>query len=225
MRLGVWFAILTASTVFAALQLGGWGLLLLYPACTLAACATGYLGAGAVVFGKRPDGSRAWWATALMAPYMLTAWVIWRGLRYVRREHCCHELLPGVIIGRRLLPHELPREVTAVVDLTAEMWEAAGVRTGRDYLARPILDGHVPGDAVLLALVREIDTLDGCTYIHCAEGRGRTGMVAAALLIAGGHADDPTAALALGRERRASLRLSTSQAAILERVTTALRSR
>ena len=180
MRLGVWFAALTAGTIFGALQLGGWGLLLLYPATTLAACATGYLGAGAIVFGKRHDGSRAWWATLLMAPYVLTAWAIWRALRFVRQEHCCDALLPNVIIGRRLLPQELPDQVTVVIDLTAEMWEATGVRANRKYLARPILDGHVPTDAALIALTREIDALNGCVYIHCAEGRGRTGVNLAA---------------------------------------------
>ena len=223
MRLGVWFATLCAGAVFAAVELGGWGWVFLWPAATLAACAAGYLGAGAGVFGKRPDGSRALWATLLMAPYILGAWLTWRALRLWRREPAYQELVPGLFIGRRLLGHELPRTIHTVVDLTAEMWEAAGVRDGRRYLGRPILDGHVPHDRELIALVREIDNLDGAVFVHCAEGRGRTGMLAAALLIARGRANDVAAALAAGRSRRPTLRLSPAQKAIVERVRPRLR--
>ena len=141
-------------------------------------------------------------------------------------SHCV--ILPDgeVSVYRKLhlSPRELPGEIDTVVDLTAEMWEAAEIRATHRYLARPILDGHVPDDTALVALVGEIEALAGSVYIHCAEGRGRTGMLAAALLIARGRAPDLSTALNLGRQRRPSLRLSASQAALVERVSAELRS-
>jgi protein-tyrosine phosphatase len=224
MRYAVTFLLLGATAVAAAVTGGGWAWLWLWPGACLLAVGTGYAGAGPRVFGKRSDGSRAGWAILVQAPYLGVAWLIWWLLRRVRTEPCCHALAPDLFIGRRPRPAEMPAAVAAIVDLTCELSESAAVRRGRRYLCVPVLDGHVTSDGTFVALVHALARPGETTYVHCAEGRGRTGALAVALLLARGLATDVDSALTLARSTRPSLRLSRSQRAQLERLTPLLRS-
>jgi protein-tyrosine phosphatase len=51
----------------------------------------------------------------------------------------------------------------------------------------------------------------GTIYIHCAQGHGRTGMFAAAVLLSSGQAATPEEALRLVTSARPGVRLSGDQ--------------
>ena len=96
------------------------------------------------------------------------------------------------------------------------------VARAKRYLSFPILDGYVPKPRDLLDLVRRIDDTSGTTYIHCAEGYGRTGMVAAAILLARGLAQDVDEAVRQVRRKRPGVRLRRAQRRTVAQVAQAL---
>jgi protein-tyrosine phosphatase len=109
-------------------------------------------------------------------------------VRLTSSEDCWNEVVPGVFVGRRPLANEVPEEVTLIVDLTSESAEVRAVRTGRRYLAFPMLDTGTACEDDFERLVRRVADWQEPVYIHCAQGHGRTGLVAAAVLVAKGHA-------------------------------------
>jgi protein-tyrosine phosphatase len=218
MRYAVVFSILGLCLILLAAQLGGPGWLLVWPAVSFLALALAYAGLGSRVFGKRPDGTRAWWAFGLLLPYLALAWLVWHLKRLFSKEPCWNEVGPGLWLGRRALPHELPADVTLVVDLTAEFPAPRRLAPGRTYLCVPTLDAHVPDEKAFRDLVGHIAAWPGNVYIHCALGHGRSATVAAAVLIARGLARDPRQAEELLRLARPGVRLMKPQRALLARL-------
>ncbi len=190
----------------------------LWGSLALGVVGLGYAGLGPRVFGKRSDGRMSPLSLVILAPYLLLAWSVWYLSRALRRESPFNELVEGVIIGRRLLPGEYPEEVESVVDLTAEFPASSRIRQGRNYRVFPMLDATPSTPAVLEQVVRTIMDLPGDVYIHCAEGRGRTGLVAASLLLARGDARSADEAMALVLERRPLVRLNATQRKTLDEV-------
>jgi protein-tyrosine phosphatase len=90
----------------------------------------------------------------------------------------------------------------AELALTSE--SASSVASGLDFLSFPILDRSVPNshEAVAQLLDRIVDALHGGkgVALHCRQGIGRSGMIAAAALISGGENAD-TAINAVRRSR------------------------
>jgi protein-tyrosine phosphatase len=218
MKYAVLFFILGLSFIVLAAELGGPGWLLVWPAVSFLAVGLAYAGLGPRVFGKRPDGTRAWWALGLLLPYLALSWFVWNVLRLLSKEACWHEVAPGIWLGRRALAHELPADVTLVVDLTAEFRAPRYMVPGRTYLCVPTLDASVPDEKTFRALIDRIVTWPGNVYIHCALGRGRSATVAAAVLMARGLAHDPWQAEELLRRARPGVRLLKSQRALLARL-------
>jgi protein-tyrosine phosphatase len=214
------FSIASLLLCVAALVERGGHLVLLWPALSLGLAAAAYAGAGPGLFGKRPDGTLHPLSVLGLFPFFGFSWLIWHVSRLASGEEPFHRLAPRIWIGRRLLHREYPEGVEAVVDLTCEFQEPRLVRSRRIYRSFPVLDGGVPEPGALVALVREIQELAvRCrVYIHCAEGHGRTGTVAAALLIALGDAPGPEEALRLLRERRPTARLSGRQVDLVHTV-------
>ncbi len=105
-----------------------------------------------------------------------------------------------------------------MVDLTAEFPEPEGVRNGRDYICVPTLDASVPVDGQFVELVETVNRIDGSTYVHCAQGHGRSGTLVAALLLARGAAKSVDEAVATVRKARPGVRLNAQQKALLTRV-------
>jgi len=147
------------------------------------------------LYGKRPDGTRAWWSTLLLLPFLGPMWAYWHVRRPLLSEAPWHELLPDLLIGRRLLDREFQLTVDHVVDLTCEYTERPRQRRHPGYLSLPIVDGAAPPAAVLEDYVLQLRDLQGRIYLHCAEGHGRTALVAAAVLIDRGLAADSEQAL------------------------------
>lgn len=190
--------------------------LLLWLSSNLAIVATGYAGLGPRVFGKREDGTLGPLTMFVLAPYLLLTWTVWHASRLLRREVPFNRLVGDVTIGRRLLPRELPSGIDAVVDLTAEFREPHGVRTGRTYQSFPILDGSAPQPAALEHMAREVSALPGEVYVHCAEGHGRTALVAAAILLVRGKAATSDEAVQLVLESRAKAHMNRQQRQALD---------
>lgn len=126
--------------------------------------------------------------------------------------------MPGLWIGRRLLPGEVPAGVSLIVDLTAEFHEPAGVRAGRTYVSLPTLDAMVPDAAAFTTVLKRAAEADGGVLVHCALGHGRTGLMAAAILMARRAAADPTIALTMLRTLRPGVRLNQGQRRRLDEI-------
>jgi len=213
LKLGV-LLLLMGGFFYYGIQVGGFGVTLFWPGLSFSIVASGYFGLGPRVFGKRSDGTIAWYALVLLLPYFVYTWVVWRLVLLFSREDCYNRVSPELYLGRRALAHELPPEVATVVDLTSEFPEPKGVRTGREYICVPTLDACVPSN--FEALVERILDLSPPTYIHCAQGHGRSGTLVAALLMAKGTAKDADEAMSLVRTARPGVRLNARQEAFLQ---------
>ena len=212
------FVVVAALLFYAALTLDGAGLMLLWPALSFALVAAAYMGLGTRIFGKRRDGTLGWEFIVALFPYLLFTWTVWHLARWMRREPAYHTIAPGLVAGRRLLSREIPDKIRTVVDLTAEFPEPRGVRTAGTYVSHPMLDASVPTEAELRELIDRISRSPEPVYIHCAEGHGRTGLVAAAVLVRKGLAKDAREALATLKRIRPGIALKPAQQALLHRV-------
>jgi hypothetical protein len=79
------------------------------------------------------DGRIRWWAVVVLGPYLGLVWVVWRVQRWVSRERCADEIVPGVWVGRRPVCGEVPEGVGMVVDVTCEFAEPAAVLVAKGY--------------------------------------------------------------------------------------------
>jgi protein-tyrosine phosphatase len=218
MKYAAVFAVLGFMLAAYAVGLGGWGWLLAWPAVSFLVVALAYATSRPGLLGKRPGGHIAWWAIVLHLPFFALTWGFWHGHRLSSRKPACHEVVPGVWIGRRLLPVEVPPGVTLVIDLTAEFPERRAVRGGRTYLCLPTLDGTASALDAAVVAAEQAAGWPGGVLIHCGFGYERTGVFAAAVLLARGHAADPVAALALVRAVRPGVRPNPAQRRRLDEI-------
>jgi len=218
MRLGSLFVLFGLLFGWWAFRLPGPSWILLWASVSFLLAGLAYLGLGARVFGKRPDGTMAVWSVILLLPYLACVWAAWLARRLTWRSEPYQELAAGIIIGRRLFPSEYPEAVDGVLDLTCEFPEFKAVRRVRHYRCFPILDGHVPKSSDLVALIGRLNDVRGTLYVHCAEGYGRTGLVAAAILLARGWATEPDEAIRMVQARRPGVRLKKRQREMLAEV-------
>ncbi len=218
MKYAVFFLACSLGLAVVAFPWTASSVLKLWGSLALGVVGLGYAGLGPRVFGKRSDGRMTPLNVLVLAPYLLLLWSVWHLSRALRRESPFHELVDGIIIGRRLLPGEYPDGIESVVDLTAEFPESSRIRQGRNYRAFPILDGSPSTPAALEQVVRAIMDLPSDVYIHCAEGHGRTALVATSLLLARGDARSAAEAVALVLERRPLARMNASQRKIVDEV-------
>jgi protein-tyrosine phosphatase len=212
------FAMLGLGLIAMAAVNGGIAWLLLWPAVSFFVVAAAYAGAGPRVLGKRPDGSLqpGWGAIAL--PFLMYSWAVWHALRLLSREPPWQEVAPQLRIGRRLLPREFPADVGLLVDVAAEFPEPGSNRVGRTYVSFPVLDASVPKVDDLVALAQKICKHDGVVLIHCAQGHGRSGLVAAAVLLCRGKATTVIDAIRQIRASRPGVRLNPQQRRVLNEV-------
>lgn len=223
MRYAVVFVVLGSGLVALAVRHAGWTWALLWPAASALLVGAGYGVVGARVFGKRRDGSFAWWAWSVHFVYLLITLGVWYVLRWAVKENAADEVAPGVWVGRRPLCHELPEEVAWVVDLTAEFWPARGACAGRRYVCYPTLDGHVADDRTFVECVREVAGFEGPLLIHCAQGHGRSAALAAAVMIERGLVEGVEAAEEAMRRARPKIGLEKAQRELVRRISGALR--
>jgi predicted protein tyrosine phosphatase len=209
------FLLFAGYLAAVAVTVGGPAWPLVWPAGAFAVVAAGYLGAGPAVFGKRPDGTLRPVHVVVLLPYLLLAWGVWHLHRRLSGGPAWHRIAPGLLLGRRPLPHELPADVAVVVDLAAEFPEPAGVRAGREYHALPTLDGFPSHPERFRELVRRIAAETRSVYVHCANGHGRSAAFAAAVLLARGLAADADDAVRQVRAARPGARPKRRQVRLL----------
>lgn len=205
----------TAPAAGAALAPWVWGPVLGWCALSLTLAGVAYLGFPRQVFAKDGETGRIPLGRKLaLLPFLLLTWGTWHALRVLGREPAWNELGEGVFLGRRLLPGEYPEGVRTVVDLTWELEERLPPGAVR-YVHWPILDaaGVAPGE--LRAFAEQLLAEAHPLYLHCAQGHGRTGMVAAALLLARDPGETAAGALARVRAARPGVGLSRPQEAAL----------
>jgi protein phosphatase len=214
------YALLAVALGVIGYALRPWGLLLVWPAASLAVIAAAYVWLGPHVFHKR--GGRLHPITRVgMLPYLLGGWLTFP--HYRRTAPPWVELTPRLILGRRLNDAEareqVARGVAAVLDLTAEC-EAPPAFRDLAYRNIPILDLTVPtprqlADAV--DFIRAHATDGRKVYLHCKLGRSRSAAVAAAYLIAEGLAKDAHGAVAMVRAARPEIVIGQAAVEALER--------
>lgn len=210
-KYAILFGLTGLAMFFSAALLPPWSWAMLYPAASFFAVAWCYLQHGRGDFGKQSHGGWTWRALLVYGPYFACTWLAWHALRFVVREACWHRVSEGIYVGRRPLGHELPTDARYVIDLTAEFYAAPWIRRDRRYLALPALDAYTPDAAAFAAALADAAASAEPIYIHCAQGRGRSAMFAAALFVAKGLASSIDDAEAMLRAVRPSVRLRPEQ--------------
>jgi hypothetical protein len=161
------------------------------------------------VFGKRADGTLPLWGWLVFFPLLIYTAVVWHFVRLFSREPASNAVNEQLVVGRRLLATELEGEFDNFVDLTAEFSEPSAVRSSPSYCSFPILDGSAPSPEALRAAVASLRP--GRTFIHCAQGHGRTGLFALAVLLRSGVARSVEDGLRMLSAVRPAIRLSRQQ--------------
>lgn len=212
------FILLAIGCTILAIANGGAAWVALWPALSFLIVAAAYMTGNARLLGKRADGRIGLLPFVLLLPYLMLSWAIWWVMRWLEGA-ASHEVAPGVWVGRRAGCHELPPGTALVVDMTAEFWEPRGVCTAcATYLCVPTLDACVPTEPMFRELLDQVARTEGPVYLHCAQGFGRSATLAAAVLIARGHARDIADAERVLRTARPGVRLNALQRKMLAKV-------
>jgi hypothetical protein len=163
---------------------GGWLLLIAWFGCNFFAVGIAHALGAHGIFGKRRDGSLPFWSWLAFFPLIAVSIAVWYGLRLVSGESAQHAVTNDLVIGRRLVPSEVEGEFANYIDLTAEFCEPRAIRRSTGYICFPILDGSAPDVESLREMIARLRP--GRTYIHCAQGHGRTGLFTLALMLNSG---------------------------------------
>jgi hypothetical protein len=200
---------------------GSWSFLLLWPGADFLILGIAHAKNAPGVFGKRPKGSLPLWSWIVFLPLLIYTSLVWRIVRLLSHEPALNTLTPDLIVGRRLLPGEMDGEFVNYIDLTAEFPEPAAIRRMQGYQCFPILDGAAPG---VEDLNNAIDRLrSGRTFIHCAQGHGRTGLFTLAILLKRGLAQNVDQGLEKLQMSRPGIRLNKAQRECIENFAAALK--
>jgi hypothetical protein len=161
------------------------------------------------VFGKRPDGIIQIWHGFIFLPLLTYTSFVWHLTRLFTRESAYNMVTEQLVVGRRLLPSELGEKFDNYVDLTAEFSEPAAIRLSPAYRCFPILDGATPTPHALRQAVSRLR--QGRTFIHCAQGHGRTGLFVLAILLSSGVVSSVEDGLRILTTARPAIRLNREQ--------------
>jgi hypothetical protein len=202
---------------------GWWTWMILWLAIDMLMLGFAYSRHDASVFGKRSDGTISPWRVIFFLPYLLFTWGVWRLCLWLP-EPKTHQINDKLTVGRRLRKHECLEGITTVLDMTAEFAEPATMRDGIRYILLPTLDACAPTTEALIAAIREL-TPDENVFIHCAQGHGRTGLAAIALLLHRGVVKEIDEGLTMLRNIRPGIGLSQDQHACLKQCLPQLRER
>ncbi len=211
MKYALVFWSVTVLCIVYAVTGSGWLYILCWPGLSFGIAGSAYIGAGPRVFGKRQDGSLNIIVLLLLLPYLLYAWGVWHLWRLSTREPPYQDLYDGVKIGRRLLPSELPDQIKMVFDLTSEFPEPASIRSNVLYKFVPALDARPPDPVILREAAKQVLNANNGVYIHCANGHGRTGTLAGAVLLLSGRTQTAEETLEYIRQCRPGVTLNSSQ--------------
>jgi len=158
---------------------------------------------------------QGWW----LAPYLLGLWLFWAVKHLILGEHPFDLVAEGIYVGRFCMryPSEFPVECTHVVDLTAEFPVRGRVLQGRTFRCLPSLDREMPQEQPLGLLAHEVAGWGGVTYIHCANGHGRSAVLAAMVLVLRGQCGSVAEGIGLMKARRSVISAQPHQIAAGQR--------
>ncbi|MGO2304304.1 MAG: phosphatase PAP2/dual specificity phosphatase family protein [Providencia sp.] len=180
--------------------------LLLWPAIALLLVTFGYLGAGASIFQKTPDGTISPSATILLLPYRLFASCTYH---YFAKQ--CKQpsvVNKDIILGGRPL---YPLQAKAVLDMTCE-WPRNFYSQGLNYCSQPQIDLLPLSSEDIERSVHTMDTLvkSGTVYIHCKLGYSRSATVAVAWLVHNSTAKNIEEAIKIVKQARPQVVLNAA---------------
>jgi hypothetical protein len=161
------------------------------------------------VFGKRADGTIPLWSWLCFLPYHALNVAVWHFARLISSEPASNEVGDALIIGRRPMNDEAVPDVANLVDLTSELPEPPRFRAHAGYICLPTLDATAPSLELLALTMSRLKP--GRTFIHCAQGHGRTGLAALAFLLSRGLVDNVPNALRKIQLARPGVRLNDEQ--------------
>ena len=201
----------TLCTVLAV-KLGGAWLWLFWPAVALTMVALNYLLFGAGGFQKQANGRLSPAATALLAPYLLGAWINSRLWTY--RQPAPSQVVEGLDLGRLPATGDLD-SYAALVDLCAEL---PLQHTPQHYCSLPSLDLVAPDALTCQHAAEAIERLrhKGPVLVCCALGYSRSATVVAAWLLHSGRYQSVEAAVELISQARPQIVLGPQHLAALQ---------
>ena len=186
-----------------------WFLLAVWLGCNFLVLAIAHFRGAHRVFGKKQNGTLPLWSWLLFLPLHIYTITVWRLIRLFSREPTLNVVTEKLVVGRRLLKSEHDETFDNSVDLTAEFQEPSAIRRSPGYFNFPILDASAPSPEALRAAVDRLRP--GRTFIHCAQGHGRTGLFALAMLLTSGAARDLDEGLRMLTAVRPRIRLTRVQ--------------
>lgn len=214
MKYGIAFGIIAFASAFYALQYPAASLALSWASLSFAIVASAYIGILPRAFFKGSNGVIPVWSKLLNLPFLLYTCMIWHIYRLLSNESATNKVSDELVIGRRLLAKEVTEDYDSYVDLTAEFDEPRELREKPSYISFPILDASVPSLKDLISLLDNIENKK--LFVHCAQGHGRTGLIALALLLRKGIVQDVSEGVAHLQECRPALNLNRNQIEYLE---------
>jgi protein-tyrosine phosphatase/membrane-associated phospholipid phosphatase len=206
-QIGSYYLAASALIAVTAVWFWPWGSLLLWPALSLAIVGSAYFGIGPGIF-RKTEGRIPLSAGIMLHPCLLGQHL---SLLYYRQQ--CRkwdEVVPGLLMGRKLTSHEANEAircgVTAVLDLTGEFSEASPFLAVK-YLNIAVLDLTAPTQEQLAQMARFIakHIESGKVYVHCKIGYSRSAAAVGAFLLTTGQIGNPAEVLALLSRARPSL--------------------
>jgi protein-tyrosine phosphatase len=200
----------------------GWLLLAVWLGCNFLALGIAHTCGIQQFFGKRADGALPIWSWLIFLPLFLYTGAVWHIARLINREPAFNTVTKDLVVGRRLLSGELNEEFANYIDLTAEFAEPTAIRRSGAYLSFPILDGAAPDPTSLRDFLDRLRP--GKTFVHCAQGHGRTGLFAVAFLLKSGIAPTAEECLARLQSIRPGIRLNKAQRMCVDEFTALLKS-
>lgn len=202
-------AMLAIALSFFGFSLGGWWHLLHWLSLSFLALVLAYAGIVPRIFAKRQDGTIPAWSKILHLPFMFGLWLMWSIVRILSRENAIDQVADDLYIGRRLNEGELWIEFANYIDLTHEFEEASDIRISPGYINLPILDGDVPTADELTQTINALKP--GRTFVHCAQGHGRTVVFALGLLARHKKIESYEAGLAMLKAARPGIAINRKQ--------------
>ena len=211
-RLALRYGLGATLCAVLAVKLGGAWLWLFWPAVALAMIALNYLLFGAGGFQKQAGGRLSPATTALLAPYLLGAWINSRLWTY--RQPAPSQVVEGIDLGRLPTMGDLDG-YAALVDLCAEL---PLQHTPQHYCSLPSLDLVAPDALTCQHAAEAIERLrhKGPVLVCCALGYSRSATAVAAWLLYSGRCQSVDAAVALIRQARPQVVLGPQHLAALQ---------
>ncbi|MEO0514815.1 MAG: dual specificity protein phosphatase family protein [Planctomycetota bacterium] len=217
MKYGVVFIFIGVALAIYAFRYGWWGLPLWWLSLSFFFAGEAYLLNRPDFLGKGFGGIKEFLTKSLMLPYLIYVRGVWLLVRVFRQENAYAELDESLFIGRRLFAYELPEGIERVVDLTAEFAVHKQWLDKIELICLPTLDAMPFSDVEhAIQFYKTMATNPKPTYIHCAEGHGRTGTFTAGWLMFQGIHKTSQEALSAIQSVRPRVKLSSAQLMMLE---------